>query len=499
MPGYEERVSILQDLGDMIFKLVCDRATPEQWAEWLRAPLEHAAGTGNRDLVDKLLGAGANVGAGWRGCHGKTLLHAAAEGGNVHVITSLRRAGAWGDMKEKSLDTGHTPLDVAVIGGKEAAAKALIMAGADVNTLDATNDGPLHLAIKGGHPGIAEDLLLSGANPIQAGSNGNLPIHLAACHGLDEVVLALGEKGVDLNCLNSRGETPLRLAVRGDHVTTVKVLLSEGADPHFRAANRPLKLLHVAAKRNRAAAIPALFEAGVNIEGRTSSGRTPLQYAAICDSYAAMLALLQLGAKVNSNNSDGLTPLYDACLFGTYDAADLLLRWGADETAVNSQGETVVSMVMQQIAEAPEASRPPLERLSRLLARAPQDRAWRRRGFLVLCRAHPDRVRLAVEIPPAAAEATEQLQERPRSRARTGQVKVEVEVDGTNGGGGGAGARSGARARIEAAGEGTVGGFDGVSAWMMALTEENLFRKIVGFLYFDAWHRGLGGQRLRKS
>ncbi|CBN79339.1 F-box domain and ankyrin repeat protein [Ectocarpus siliculosus] len=224
IPGYEERSSILQDLGDTTFKLVRDRATPDQWAEWLRAPLEHAAATGNRDLVDKLLGAGANGGAGWRGCHGKTLLHAAAEGGNVQVITRLRNAGAGEDMKAKALDTGHTPLDLAVIGGKEAAAKALIMAGANVNMLDATNDGPLHLAITGGHVGIAKDLLLSGANPVQAGSNDNFAIHLAACYGLDEVVLALVQKGVDLNCVNTRGEIPLCVALRGDHVATIKVL-----------------------------------------------------------------------------------------------------------------------------------------------------------------------------------------------------------------------------------------------------------------------------------
>ncbi|CAM9452242.1 unnamed protein product [Ectocarpus sp. 12 AP-2014] len=478
MPGYEERASILQGLGDTIFKLVCDRATPEQWAEWLRAPLEHAAATGNRDLVDKLLGAGANGGAGWRGCHGKTLLHAAAEGGNVHVITRFSTALAGGDMNAKTRDTGHSPLDLAVIGGKRAAAEALIMAGVCVNTLNATNDGPLHLAIKGGHARIAKDLLLSGANPIQAGSNDDFPINLAAGHGLDEVVLALVQKGVDLNCPNRRGETPLGEAVSGDHAATMKVLLAAGADPNYCG-----NLLHFAAVANKAAAISVFIEAGVDVEGRTSRGRTPFHLAAGSGSRAAMLALLQLGVNVNSKDNEEFTPLHSACSFGHHDAADLLLRWGADETAVNSQGETVFSMVRQEIAIATtEARRRPLEVISKLLARAPQDRAWRRRGFLVLCRAHPDRVRLAVEIPAAAVEATEQSQERPRRRARTRQVKVEVEVVGTNGGGGGAGARSGARTRIEAAREGTVGGFDGLLAWMMALAEEDVFRRIVGFL-----------------
>ncbi|CAM9605037.1 unnamed protein product [Ectocarpus fasciculatus] len=478
MPGYEERASILQDLGDTIFKLVCDRATPGQWAEWLRAPLEHAAGTGNRDLVDKLLEAGGNGGAGWRGCHGKTLLHAAAEGGNVQVITRLRVAGAGGDIKAKTLDTRHTPLDMAVIGGKRGAANALIMAGADVNAGNTTNDGPLHLAIKGGHVGIAKDLLLSGANPTQqTGSFGNFPIHLAACRGcLHEVVLTLVQKGVDLNCVNARGYTPLRLAVRENNVATMKVLLAQGADPNCG------KLLHIAARENKSAAIRALFEAGADIEGRDWMGRTPLDFAAWSDSGAAMLALLQLGANVNSQDDEGKSPLHCACLYKNHKAAQLLLRWGADETVVDSEGETIVSMVIRRTALEREVYLPRLMRISELLARAPQDRAWRRRGLLVLCRAHRDRVRLAVEIPATAAEANERPHDRPKSRARTAQVKVDVEVDGTNGGGWGAGARSGARAAVDIVREGTGGGFEGVSVWIMALTEEGVFRKIVGFL-----------------
>lgn len=54
----------------MIFSMVCNRATPKQWAEWLRAPLEHAAGTGNADLVDRLLKAGVDGSAEWKGCNG---------------------------------------------------------------------------------------------------------------------------------------------------------------------------------------------------------------------------------------------------------------------------------------------------------------------------------------------------------------------------------------------------------------------------------------------
>ena len=86
MPGYEDRASILRGEGARIFNVVCDRATTEQWMEWLRVPIEHAASTANADLVDKLLKAGADGSAGSKGSNGQILLHAAAEGGNGLVI-----------------------------------------------------------------------------------------------------------------------------------------------------------------------------------------------------------------------------------------------------------------------------------------------------------------------------------------------------------------------------------------------------------------------------
>lgn len=48
----------------MLFELVLNRSTPEQWAEWLRAPLERAVGTASPDLMQKLLKAVAEGSAG---------------------------------------------------------------------------------------------------------------------------------------------------------------------------------------------------------------------------------------------------------------------------------------------------------------------------------------------------------------------------------------------------------------------------------------------------
>lgn len=54
----------------------------ERWRKWLREPLELAAADGIVDLFTRLMDAGADGSAGWRGANGRTLLSAAAYGKN---------------------------------------------------------------------------------------------------------------------------------------------------------------------------------------------------------------------------------------------------------------------------------------------------------------------------------------------------------------------------------------------------------------------------------
>lgn len=276
---------------------------------------------------------------------------------------------------------------------------------------------PLHFAVGGGHVGLAENLLACGADP---------------------------------NIVDNKGSSPLHFAVRGGHVGLAEKLLACGADPNVREddgrAGQGWAVLHIAARCNETRFIPALIEAGADIEVRDVHGGTPLHNAAIVGSYSFMLALLQMGPDINKKDKGGLTPLHHACWGGPksparVDAVDLLLRWGADETLSDDDGKTP-SQLLRGYTH-PNDDGPSLERVTNLLAHAPQDRAWRRRGFVVMCRALPDRPRLVVEKADTAAEAIEQ---RPQQRPRRSQ------------------------------------GFDGVAAWLMTLGDEDVFRKIMGFL-----------------
>lgn len=156
------------------------------------------------------------------------MLHAAAEGGSDQVITTLIRTGAGADKNTRAPITGRTPLHVAILGGKQAAAKALIMAGANANIVDDNGDSPLHLAIERGRAGLAENLLLIGVDHDVRGSKGDYTVHLAVSRGQDEVVLSLVQSRANLDRLDGRSKTSLAVAMLEDRVSTAKILLTGG-------------------------------------------------------------------------------------------------------------------------------------------------------------------------------------------------------------------------------------------------------------------------------
>ncbi|CAN0135268.1 unnamed protein product [Ectocarpus sp. 4 AP-2014] len=446
MSTFPERAS-LEGLEIEIFKLVSKGATPEQWAEWLRVPLEHAAAQGSLVLVDKLLGAGADGSAGYNGCAGRTLLQAAAVGGSEGVVSSLLRAGAQPDVNEFVDDLNvlheghqpfpnfHSPLFQATLNGHEATARLLILAGANVNFVDLwEGHSVLHQAIEGGHERLANELIMSGADVRTHDSHDRTPLHLAALKGLDGSVSALLFRGVDKDAVDKAGRSALILAscsCVGDKArsTVVETLLAAGADFSIRDDLRSSALdsasvcghvptihalvqhglgvnscddhgdtaLHKATLQDQAGSVDALIEAGADMEMKRTGGATPLWTAAFFCSPKTLLALLLKGAISNAPDDQGRTPLHVACLSRGVDLAavvDLLLRWGADETAVDNEGRTPAERLNDVPGDRP-CSQEDFNRAQLLLARAPADRAWRRRGWLVLLRSRASTARIA--------------------------------------------------------------------------------------------------------
>ncbi len=241
--------------------------------------------------------------------------------------------------------------------------------------------------------------------------------------------------------------------------------------------------------------VELLVQAGADVNVKTPAGLTALQIACSERDGFAVDALLRHGASMDVVDKDGNSPLHSAAVaegsMGTltnsgsddWDDSDdeeeedstgqrqsyrqrmsrakkdlrrscvgVLLRAGADETAVNDAGHTPAERVRLKLAPHSQRLRESAQAVLEKLARAPHDRAWRRRALWVMCRTHPDKVRLAVEVT-EVSRAT---------RARVGEGGGEEPGDSPDG----AGTEDVWR----------------VAARVLDLQEEGIFRNVVGFL-----------------
>ena len=259
--------------------------------------------------VTRCLEAGANVETRDEG--GFTVLHAAAAfNGSPAVTKALLDAGADIDSQAKN---GLAPLHMAVSSGSLAVTRVLLSAGADTEPQNEHKWTPLHSAAEfSNSPAMVKVLVDAGAN-IEAlasvdAQNGNsihalTPLHLAAASGSSAVAQTLIDVGADIEAqTEARKWTPLHAAAGlSGSPSAVKALLDAGANIDARG-NVGQTSLHVAAMASDSpAVIEALVDAGADIEALDAGGETPLHYAAeSSDSPAVVKALVDSGANTKA-------------------------------------------------------------------------------------------------------------------------------------------------------------------------------------------------------
>ena len=268
---------------------------------------------------------------------------------------------------------------------------------------------------------------------------GSTALHVAARHGMTEMVRLLMLKGADKDTLDNYDFTPLYTAAYNGHVAATQALLAGGADVNIGCGAWKAPVIHaavqqvyvdilravidygadvnaadteqrtalvVATQHDNAEAIGVLVEAGANVEAPNSAGKVPLHAAAAALRLEALTALLRYGAHVNVQTVFLVTPLHCAAaragIQGAAEVVDVLLRSGADETIVDDEAKTAADVVAFGVEEEDRVAED-VERVRQLLKNATADRAWLRRGYLVLCRAHPERVKHASEMTSSSA------------------------------------------------------------------------------------------------
>ena len=248
---------------------------------------------------------------------GLTPLMYAAAFGSHEALEILLDKGA--DVKAKD-PRDSTALHYAA--WNVARTNLLLSRGADPNALSKLGRTPLLVAASSptGAP-VIPIFLEKGANPMLRDALGFNLLQPAAI-GNTQVAAMLLEKGFALKDGTDRGGfTPLHLAVIGNNIPSVRLLLSKGADPN--SANT--------------------FAGKVKFGPVGLQGITPLMFASNIGSAEIVTLLLDAGANPNQQDVRGMTPLMYALSSDKQNlaAAKLLLARGAKLDLKMKSGDTV--------------------------------------------------------------------------------------------------------------------------------------------------------------
>jgi len=124
-----------------------------------RGPLQQAAMNGRTDLIDLLLGNGADINSRDDEM-GRTALHWAAEGGQTRMVEALLQRSAETSRTDRE---GKTPLHLAAKSGRAQIVQLLLAKGANVNARTYSFDPtPLSLAVEARHEDVANILRAHG-------------------------------------------------------------------------------------------------------------------------------------------------------------------------------------------------------------------------------------------------------------------------------------------------------------------------------------------------
>ena len=250
-----------------------------------------------------------------------------------------------------------SPLVAALRSGDRGAALELARQKPNVIATEADGTTPLHWAVRQDDLEIADRLLRAGADPAARNRYGVTPLYLAALNGNPEMIERLLRAGADPNEVSVEGETALMTVARGGHVEAARVLLEQGAEIDAREQWHGQTALMWAAAQGHPAMITLLAAHGADVNARSNleewerqrtaeprdkwlppGGLTPLLFAARENCLACIPALLEAGADIDATTPDGIGPVTIALINGHYDVAGALVEAGANPNLYDYTG-----------------------------------------------------------------------------------------------------------------------------------------------------------------
>jgi len=270
-------------------------------------------------------------------------LVAAVNRGHSDVVRALVSAGAGINTR---LNDGDFALLLACFGGYIDTVNLLLDNGADIETRCSYGRTPLWSAASQGHIGVVELLLARGAD-VNSTTNDNTSCLLAAmCGGHTDVVRAFISAGADFNTQRDDVDGALVVACYRGYSDIVNSLLDKGVDIETRY-NDCCTPLCIAASQGHTGVVELLLVGGADVNSTTNN--TSCLVAAVNRGHSDVVrALVSAGAGINTQSNKGDSALGIACYKGYIDIVNFLLGNGVDIERRNNDGYTSLLLAAGQ-------------------------------------------------------------------------------------------------------------------------------------------------------
>ncbi|TRY57010.1 hypothetical protein DNTS_023922 [Danionella cerebrum] len=206
---------------------------------------------------------------------------------------------------------------------------------------------PFLSAIWRGDAKYLKDLIPSKSKEIiEPNKDGWIPLHECAYYGHVECLKVLLKANPDtINKRTNRSQTPLILAVGRKHLSCVKYLLEEGADPNL-ANNQWETPLYKACEKANEDIVQILLKFGASPTKACIQGGTPLHEAVRNKRLDICEILVQAEAKLWAKNVYGIDPLFTAAQCNAVKLLSFLIYKGGDVNTHANDGATAFIVAM---------------------------------------------------------------------------------------------------------------------------------------------------------
>lgn len=306
----------------------------------------------NRATVGHMLQSGADVNASFNGV---TALHMAALVGDLSIMELLIERQA--NVNTENDRNKHTPLFVAVCGGRTECARLLIDHRADVNAVDHHGNPLLWYGAMMCRTECVQLLLDSQVDINRGdGDDGAMMLHHAAGSSCAPLVKLLIERKVDVSkARDGFGmRTPLHTAAYNGSSECIELLVAAGARVNAQE-QWGTTALHNAAFKGCEASVQALIHHRADVNATNLGRETPLHLATNKKNAAVIRILVAAKAEIDIEDRNGETPLFRLCCPSSHyrknatavPLVGLLIDNGASVDHVQTCGYTPLHMAAQ--------------------------------------------------------------------------------------------------------------------------------------------------------